>query len=214
MIPAEHVWALAVTADRINSGYVKYDQRSADGLMVLREANKMMVRRWIREQYSPETTAEDIEEGRQVRDHYKSYMLLMLAGRCTEFQRQALKISQMDEFTDRNTLEFAIISCLPDVRRRDLRDREFTAQLRDSEPLPLGEKQRIAGRIQVLECRYSSNYDRYFVKARLEHQEQQNFVMFFCNNELPLDSQHEIKARVKRHNPDKSVWLNYVSITG
>ena len=134
-ITADQVWAYAVTADRINGGYVKMDQWSSDGQCVIKEANKMMVKRWLREGYCGEDTEADWETGRRFRAHFNSYTFLALQGKLNDFQHQALKIAQMDSFTGRNMLEFSIISCLPDVVRRDQARTEFMAQLYASEQL-------------------------------------------------------------------------------
>ena len=54
---ADQIWALAVAADRINSGYVKDTVMNYDvePPVVTKEANKLMVKRWLREGTFPAT---------------------------------------------------------------------------------------------------------------------------------------------------------------
>ena len=205
---ADQVWAYAATADRINGGYVKHDERSEDGTCVVREANKLMVKRWLREGYCGEDTEADWETGRLFRQHFNSYTFLALQGKLNDFQHQALKIAQMDRFTGRNLLEFAIISCLPDVARRDQAHREFRQLLADSEALAAAEGDRISGYMTVEKCQFNHNYAKFRVQGRMG----ESFVDFWFGRELSVGANLLIKGKVKRQRPDKSTQLNFVRV--
>jgi len=111
MFTADQVWGLAVAADRINDGYLKDDkwEQVNDQARKVSDANKVMVKAWLRENRQP--SAEDVEKGREYRKFFNGYTLKALMGGLSDFDRQALRIAQMDSFTGRNMLEFAIISC-------------------------------------------------------------------------------------------------------
>ena len=205
---ADLVWAYAATADRINGGYVKMDERSSDGLCIIREANKQMVKRWLREGYCGEDTEADWETGRLFRAHFNSYTFLALQGKLNDFQRQAWKIAQMDSFTGRNLLEFAIISCLPDVARRDAAHKEFRQQLADSEALAAADGDRISGYLIVDRCQWNANYGKFRVQGRMG----ESFVDFWIAKEIAEGTTVSIKAKVKRQRPDKSTQLNFVRV--
>ena len=205
---ADQVWAYAATADRINGGYVKMDERSSDGTCVVREANKLMVKRWLREGYCGEDTEADWETGRRFRQHFNSYTFLAMQGKLNDFQNQAWKIAQMDSFTGRNLLEFAIISCLPDVARRDQAHREFRQQLADSEALAAAEGDRISGYMTVEKCQFNHNYAKFRVQGRMG----ESFVDFWFGRELSVGANLLIKGKVKRQRPDKSTQLNFVRV--
>lgn len=205
---ADQVWAYAVTADRINGGYVKQDQWSSDGQCVIKETNKAMVKRWLREGYCGEDTEADWDAGRRVRQHFNSYTFLALQGKLNDFQHQALKIAQMDQFTGRNMLEFAIISCLPDMARRDAAHREFRQQLADSEALAAAEGDRISGYLTVDRCQFHHNYAKFRIQGRMG----ESFVDFWFGRELLVGANLLIKAKVKRQRPDKSTQLNFVRV--
>jgi hypothetical protein len=207
-ITADQVWAYAVTADRINGGYVKMDQWSTDGQCVIKEANKAMVKRWLREGYCGEDTEADWESGRRFRAHFNSYTFLALQGKLNDFQHQALGIAQLDEFHQRQMLEFAIISCLPDVARRDQAQREHQQALFASEPLQGTEGDRISGYLTVEQCRFNANYNKFRVQGRMG----ESFVDFWFGRELSVGANLPIKGKIKRLRDDKTTQLNFVRV--
>ena len=207
-ITADQVWAYAVTADRINGGYVKMDQWSSDGQCVIKEANKAMVKRWIREGYCGEDTEADWETGRRFRAHFNSYTFLALAGKLNDFQHQALRIAQMDKFTGRNMLEFSIISCLPDVARRDAARKEFQQELYASQPVQGNEGDKISGYLQVTQCQWNANYNKFRVQGRMG----EAFVDFWFGRELSVGANLPIKGKIKRCRGDKTTQLNFVRV--
>jgi hypothetical protein len=205
---ADQVWAYAVTADRINGGYVKMDQWSTDGQCVIKEANKQMVKRWLRENYCGEDTEADWDAGRLSRQHFNSYTFLALQGKLNDFQHQALKIAQMDVFTGKNMLEFSIISCLPDVARRDQAQREHQQAVFASEPLQGAEGDKISGYLTVESCRFNPNYNKFRVQGRMG----ESFVDFWFGRELLVGTNLSIKAKIKRLRGDKTTQLNFVKV--
>jgi hypothetical protein len=207
---ADQVWAYAVAADRVNGGYLKVDEwmMAATPPYISKQANKSLVKEWLRLNYSGEDTEADWAEGRRVRQHFNSYTFLALQGKLNDFQHQALKIAQMDRFTGRNLLEFAIISCLPDVARRDQERKEFISQLRESEPLQGAEGDRISGYLTVDSSRFNPNYDKFRIQGRMG----EAFVDFWFGRELSVGANLPIKAKIKRQRPDKSTQLNYVRV--
>jgi hypothetical protein len=205
---ADQVWAYAVTADRINGGYVKMDQWSSDGQCVIKENNKAMVKRWLREGYCGEDTEADWETGRRFRAHFNSYTFLALQGKLNDFQHQALRIAQMDRFTGKNMLEFSIISCLPDVARRDQAQNKFKQELYASEPLQGAEGDKISGYFTVESCRFNPNYNKFRIQGRMG----ESFVDFWFGRELSVGANLPIKGKIKRARGDKTTQLNYVKV--
>jgi hypothetical protein len=205
---ADQVWAYAVTADRINGGYVKMDQWSTDQQCVIKRANKMMVKEWLRQNYCGEDTEADWETGRRFRAHFNTYTFLALQGKLNDFQHQALKIAQMDKFTNKNMLEFAIISCLPDVARRDQAHRKFQQELYASEPIKGNEGDKISGYFTVEKCQFNANYNKFRVQGRMG----ESFVDFWFSRELSVGANLPIKGKIRRCRPDKSTQLNFVRV--
>lgn len=203
---ADQVWACAAAAHRINGGYVKMAQWSADGLCVLRKPNKELVKEWLRTEYFSDVEEEDYAAGRRARDHFKSYTLMMIAGRLNEFQQTALKIANKDSFTGRDLYDFAVISCLPDVAERDQQRTELKREIYASEQLLGAEGDVVMGDITVMRTRYSQEYNKFKVDARMGD----SFVDFWFSQELK--GELKIKGKIKSQRDNKTTALNYVKI--
>jgi len=206
---ADQIWAMSVAADRINGGYVKDTVMNYDvePPVVAKEANKLMVKRWLREGHNP-ATEQDAEEGRRVRKYFNTFTLKALTGQINDFERTALKVSQMDEFTSRNTYEFAIISCLPSVARRDQQRTELKREIYTSEQLIGNVGDVIVGDITVISSRFNQNYCKYKITARMG----ESFIDFWHGQELA--GEIRIKGKIKNVRGDKTTQLNYVKKVG
>jgi hypothetical protein len=212
MFTADQVWGLAVAADRINEGYFKepvWTQPDNDltGPMVLvKDANKLMVKHWLRTGNFTAATAEDIAKGQEIRNYFNGFLLKQISGKINEFEQQALRIAQMDEFTTRNMLEFAIVSCLPSVMIRDQSRNELAREVRTSTQLQGAVGDKIQGEIEVVKCYYSKDYDKFRVTAKLVD----SFVDFWYNSKLEAGDRVSIKAKIKSIRGDNTTQLNFV----
>ena len=208
---ADQVWGLAVQADRINGGYFKEDQfaREENGESVkVKTANKVMVKQWLREGH--EAHVEDVEKGREYRKFFNGYTLKALMGGLSDFDRQALRIAQMEEFTGKNMLEFAIISCLPQSARREQERTELKRELFTSVQLEGNIGEVIRGDIEVVGCSFSSMYSKFKIKARMG----EAFVDFWFGTPLDKGTTRTVQAKIKAVRGDKTTALNYVKIRG
>lgn len=211
MFTADQVWGLAVAADRINGGYFKEDVYVMENECRKRitQANKMMLKEWLRTGAVTEATAEDIEKGREIRNYFNGFLLKQIAGKINDFEAQALRIAQMDEFTSRNLLEFAIVSCLPSVMIRDQSKNELAREVRNSTQLQGNVGDKIQGEIEVVKCYYSKDYDKYRVTAKLVD----SFVDFWYNSNLNAGDRVTIKGKIKSVRGDNTTQLNFVKRT-
>ena len=132
---ADQVWGAAVAADRINGGYLKEPVYARNLDVIEKQANKTMVKDWLRANSFSLITAADIDQGREVRNYFNGFLLKEIAGKINDFEQQALRIAQIDEFTGKNMLEFAIVSCLPGVMLRDQIRNELAREVRASTQL-------------------------------------------------------------------------------
>lgn len=203
---ADQVWGIAVRVDRLNGGYVKLPVYHDTLDVVKTQPNKVVVKELIRNNLQP--TEAEIAEGQRVRAHFNSYTFLALQGKLNNFQHQALKIAQMDGFTGRNMLEFAIISCLPDVERRDAARQSFMQELYASTPIQGNEGDRISGYITVEKCQFNANYNKFRVQGRMG----EAFVDFWFGHELSVGANLPIKGKIKRCRGDKTTQLNFVRV--
>ena len=208
MFTADQVWGLAVAADRINGGYLKEDEWLPNATPPCRgrQANKLMVKQWLREGAFSEATAEDIEKGREIRNYFNGFLLKQISGKINDFEQQALRIAQMDEFTGKHLLEFAIVSCLPSVMLRDQSKNELAREVRNSTQLQGNPGDKIQGEIEVVKCYYSQEYNKYRITAKLVD----SFVDFWYNSAMEQGSRVSIKAKIKSVRGDNTTQLNFV----
>ena len=207
MFTADQVWGLAVAADRINGGYLKEDEWLPNATPPCRgrEANKKMVKQWLREGSNPATEA-DVEKGREIRNYFNGFLLKQISGKINDFEQQALRIAQMDEFTSKNMLEFAVVSCLPSVMIRDQERNNLAREVRASTQLQGAVGDKIQGEIEVVKSYYSKDYDKFRVTAKLVD----SFVDFWYNSNLEAGQKLSIKAKIKSVRGDNTTQLNFV----
>jgi len=210
MFTADQVWGLAVAADRVNEGYFKEPVWTTpeDGTppKVVKDANKLLVKQWLRTNNFTAATEADIEKGREIRNYFNGFLLKQISGKINEFEQQALRIAQMDEFTGKNMLEFAIVSCLPSVMLRDQSRNELARKVRNSTQLQGQVGDKIQGEIEVVKCYYSQEYNKYRITAKLVD----SFVDFWYNNNLEAGQKLTIKAKIKSVRGDNTTQLNFV----
>ena len=209
MFTADQVWGLAVAADRINEGYFKeqqWGQSDSGESKLLKEANKAMVKQWLRTNNFTAATAADVEKGREIRNYFNGFLLKQISGKINDFEQQALKIAQMDEFTGKNMLEFAIVSCLPSVMLRDQSKNELAREVRNSTQLQGNPGDKIQGEIEIVKCYYSQEYNKYRITAKLVD----SFVDFWYNTNMDAGDRVSIKAKIKSVRGDNTTQLNFV----
>ena len=214
MFTADQVWGLAVAADRVNEGYFKEPvwNTPEDGTppKVIKDANKLLVKQWLRTNNFTVATTEDIAKGQEVRNYFNGFLLKQISGKINEFEQQALRIAQMDEFTGRNMLEFAIVSCLPSVMIRDQSRNELAREVRGSTQLTGAVGDKIQGEIEIVKSYYSQEYNKFRITARLVD----SFVDFWYNTNIDAGSRVSIKAKIKSVRGDNTTQLNFVKRIG
>ena len=206
---ARLVWGTAVAVDRFQDGYHKVEeyQFDEDGNVITKHPNKVLVKRMLAGYDTGITvTDEDIEEGERLRHYFKGYLLKEVSGIINEFEKNVLRIAQMDEFTNRSLLQFAIISCLPNSYRREMKYKAYKQELFESTPVTGNVGDYIVGDLIVIKCYFNHNYNRFRVTGRFG----ESFVDFWYKAELEANSTVKIKGKIKRHRDDNTTQLHYV----
>ena len=205
---AEQVWACAAAAQRINGGYFKEPVFAQNLDVVEKQANKTMVKGWLRDNAFGLVTEEDIAAGQAARNHFKSYTFLAIAGRLNEFQETAMKLAAKEEFTGRDIYDFAVISCLPSVAVRDAANSELKREIYTSEQLQGAVGDTVVGDITVINSRFNPDYAKHKITARMG----ESFVDFWFGKELT--GELRIKGKIKTQRGNKTTQLNYVKVAG
>ncbi len=212
---ADQVWGAAAAAQRINDGYFKETQfGTKDGFLdtnvVIKRANKELVKNWLRTNDFSTVTEADYAAGQKARDHFKGYTLLAIAGKLNDFQNTAMQIAAKDVFTGRDMYDFAVISCLPSVALRDAAKNDLKRDIYASEQLQGAEGDAVQGEIHVVNTRFNPEYNKYRITARMG----EAFVDFWFGRDLTAGYNYKVKGKIKRVRGDKTTQLNYVKITG
>ena len=201
---ADQVWGLAVRADTINGGYCKEDVWHNTSPIVEKTANKKLVKQWLIENHQP--TDLEVARGRDIRHYFNGFLLKELSGMINDFERQALRLAQIDEFTGRNLFEFAVISCLPSVMVREESRKDLAQAVRNSTQLTGSVGDAIQGEIEVVRATYKAQYGRWVIIGRLVD----SYVSFYYNNNMEQGSKVYIKGKIKSIEADNMTRLNYV----
>jgi hypothetical protein len=209
MYTADQVWACAVAAQRINGEYLKepvWGPSDSGEDRMIKDANKLMVKQWLRTENYSLVTAADHEQGREMRNYFNGYLLKQISGKINDFESTALRIAQMDEFTGKHLLEFAVISCLPSVMLRDQDRRDLKDAINGSTQLEGEVGDKIQGMIDVFRCDYQQAYNKFKVQARLGD----SFVNFWYGSRL--EGAVTIRAKIKAQRGDNTTQLNFVKV--
>jgi hypothetical protein len=201
---ADQVWGAAVAADRINSGYFKEPVFEEGSL--IKHANKAMIKDWLRTGNFALITEEDLIKGQEVRNYIKTYLMRQLTGQINDFEAQALKLANREEFTGKDLFEFAVISSLPNSVRLDKKRADIKREIWESEPLIGDIGAAIMGELVVMSSRWSVQYGKFRIVARFN----ESVVDFWTDKEFPEGSTVKIKAKIKAHREDNTTQLNYV----
>jgi hypothetical protein len=210
LVTADQVWAFAVTADRINDGqYLKESQRSADGQCVIREANKLMIRRWLQEGYCGEDTEADWEQGRAARAWHRGQLLMTALKRpLSGFEDTLSRATGQDEFAlEVNQLEFAIIaSQIRSYRTGVAHEQRMWGT--DANPVAaVGAK--VECQVEVVKSVYSQNYNTNYIRAVTV--DTRKVVMFTYREGRDVGTVLTIRGTVKAHRED-CTQLNRVRV--
>jgi hypothetical protein len=209
-VTADQVWAFAATADRINDGqYVKEDQRSSDGQCVIKEANKSMLKRWLREGYCGEDTPEDRDVGAAARAWHRGRLLVTALKRpLNNFEDTLNRAVGMDELAlEIHQLEIAIIASQIQSHRTGVAE-EQKMWGTDTTPLaPVGTK--VECQVEVIKSVYSHNYNTTYIRAVTTDTRQ--VVMFNYREGWDVGTVLTIRGTVKAHRED-CTQLNRVRV--
>lgn len=210
LVTADQIWTFAATADRINDGqYIKEDQRSSDGQCVIREANKAMIRRWLREGYCGEDTAEDRDVGAAARAWHRGQLLMTAIKRpLSGFEDTLNRAVGMDEFAlEIHQLEIATIASQIRSYRTGLAHEQRMWGTDTSPVAPVGTK--VEFQVEVIKSVYSQNYNTNYIRAVTL--DTRKVVMFTYREGMDSDTVLTIRGTVKAHRED-CTQLNRVRV--
>jgi len=211
IVTADQVWAFAATADRINGGYFKEDVYVMENECRKRtkEANKMMVRRWLQEGYCGEDTEADWEQGRAARAWHRGRLLMTAIKRpLNNFEDTLSRIAAGDEFAlEVNQLEIAIIASQIRSYRTGVEEEQKMWGTDTTPMAAVGTK--VECQVEVIKSVYSPTYNTIYIRAVTV--DTRKVVMFTYREGMDPGTVLTIRGTVKAHRED-CTQLNRVKV--
>lgn len=194
---AEHVWAAASAAQRVNGGYFK-EPLTNDAREIVKPANRVLVRDFLNG--TREILEEDHETGRRARGHFEG--LPFMYPSLSEYQKAALRLTTQNTFTNRDFMAVGLMCSLINSYLRDEEIWEVRAKATD---LPLGRVgDRITGEVRVIGSNYSERYYTYFNSGVVKDK----LVTFSSRTRLQAGCTYQFRGTIKMVQADGTVQLN------
>jgi hypothetical protein len=204
-LTADQVWAAASAAYRVNGGYLKHPEVTADG-KVVRPTNRELVKQYLIE--PGVVTADDLEQGRKCRqDLIKQATMAALKNQVTEWTLLTAEMAALDTIT--TDYQLSVITALPKSHSQNLARENVDSRLAYCDSDPVGrvdERVEVVG--QVVRSNYSNQYNTHYVTVITDANRQ---VFFAYRERIDPGANIRICGRVKRH-ADRATQLSRVKI--
>ena len=208
----DDVWAAAVLADRINSGYAKETEyRWDNGVQsVVRENNRFIMLDTL--QNEPGLITDELRAaGRTLRDQLAQDLTLRtLKDKTTGFDssiRQCLAVTDR-MFTVSHRFELAVIPSLPRSMRETVRRADVNSLLRECGPISAVPGTKVDLAVRVVKSFYSQNFNTYYITAVTESN---GAVMFTYRERVDFNTELKIRGNVREHGTEMT-RLNRVKV--
>jgi hypothetical protein len=204
---AERVWAAACAAYRINDGYYKYPEVSAEG-KITRPSNRELVKLYLADGCDTFVTQLDYEQGRKCRqDLSNASTLAALKNRLTEWGELSARMADLETVT--TDYEVSVITAMPksweQTRLRENTDSRLAHCDADSVGR-INERVELSG--EIVRSNYSNRFNTFYTTVITEDNRQ---VFFAYREQLPVGKQIRFCGRVKRH-ADRATQLSRVKL--
>ena len=205
---ADQVWAAACAAYRINRGYIKQAEVTADGKIV-RPTNRELVRLYLADDKGQFVTAADRKQGTKCRqDLLKQATMSALRNRASEWDLLTAEMASLGTIT--TDYEVSVITAMPKSHAQNLTRESVDTRLAYCDNTPVGrvdERVDIVG--EVVRSNYSNQYNTHYVTVITDVNRQ---VFFAYRERIEPGANIRICGRVKRH-ADRATQLSRVKIS-
>ena len=200
-INADDAWAAACQAQRLNQGYIKVDADAPTG-----QTNRKLVMNLLAEPSM--ITAEDVEQGKLVRQFYQSFTFKILKGiKLSEFDNTAMLIANRE--TIGNNYDIAVLTSLPSCYERGIKRQTVDQRVAFATGGFIGHlTDKVSVSIEVLKSFYSQQWDTNYVTGITSDDQ----VLFFAfKQQLEVGKVFNLQGTVKAHR-DNVTQLNRVKV--
>jgi len=204
---ADRVWAAACAAYRVNGGYFKYPEVSAEG-QIIKPTNRELVRLYLADACDHSVTPADVEQGRRCRqDLVNAATMTALKNQATEWTLLSAQMASLDTVT--TDYEVSVITAMPKSHSQNLARETVDSRLAYCESDPLGRvNDMITAQGEVVRSNYSAKYTTFYVTMITDSNHQ---VFFAYRESLESGQQIKLRGRVKRH-ADRATQLSRVKL--
>jgi hypothetical protein len=204
---ADQVWAAACAAYRVNCGYLKHPEVTAEGKIV-RPTNRELVRLYLADDRGEFVTATDRRQGTKCRqDLLKQATMSALRNRATEWDLLTAQMAGLGTIT--TDYEVSVITAMPKSHAQNLTRETVDGRLAYCDSTPVGAvDQRVDVVGEVVRSNYSNQYNTHYVTVITEDNRQ---VFFAYRERIEPGANIRICGRVKRH-ADRATQLSRVKI--
>jgi hypothetical protein len=207
-LTADQVWAAACAAYRINGGYLKQAEVTADGKIV-RPTNRELVRQYLADDSGQFVTSADRKQGIKCRqDLLKQATMSALRNRASEWDLLTAEMASLGTIS--SDYEVSVITAMPKSHAQNLTRESVDTRLAYCDNTPVGrvdERVDIVG--EVVRSNYSNQYNTHYVTVITEDNRQ---VFFAYRERIDPGANIRICGRVKRH-ADRATQLSRVKIS-
>jgi hypothetical protein len=204
-LSADQVWAAACAAYRINGGYLKAPEVTAD---VVRPCNRELVRLYLADDSNQFITDADRRQGLLCRQTLKnSVTLSALKGELSEWNLLVARMTALDVIT--TDYEVSVITAMPKSHAQTLARETVDTRLVYCEADPIGAiNEALTLQGEVVRCNYSAKWNTFYATVITDTNHQ---VFFAYRERLEPGSVINFRGRVKRH-ADRATQLSRVKL--
>ena len=202
-VNADLAWSAACAAYRINGGYFKEPETVGD--QVIRHTNRAVVRQALDNPLLINDVDRELAEN--CRQHLATSVTMQaLRSELGEWARITARVCELD--TVDSMYDLSVITAMPHSYVKQLKKESVDARLSRCNGLPDKPGDKVELAVEIVRNNYSAKYNTWFVSAvtRDDHA-----VFFAYREEIPPDSNLNIRGTVKRHS-DRSTQLNRVKL--
>jgi hypothetical protein len=205
---ADRVWAVVCAAYRINGGYFKQAQVTADGKQITRPANRDLVQLYLADSDDHFVTQADYEQGRKCRqDLANSTTMAALKNRLTEWGELTARMVNLETVT--TDYEISVITSMPKSWEQNTLRENTDSRLAHCNGELVGrpgERVEVTG--EIVRCVYSNRFNTFYTTLITQSNQQ---VFFAYRERLNTGRRVKICGRVKRH-ADRATQLSRVQL--
>lgn len=195
---ADDVWGAAAHAQRMNGAYIKETRIDADGNVEV-TANKEIIKSLLLD--TSKITDSDRELGAKARQYLTyAYTVKNLKGQSlNDFERTAQKTAALDQFTNKDRLELAVVGSLISAYERVQRQDAVMSRVDHSAPMLGQPGDKITVDLEVTKSNFSINYGVYFITGITDLGQ---LVFFSHRASAEIGSRITVMGAIKTHRND------------